>query len=98
MEAIKNSYEAIVVFSLTLGDEKIHELIDRFKDLIEKNGTLNKVDQWGKRTLAYLINKESDGYYVLFDFESQAEFPEEFERVLKITDGILRFLTVKKEN
>ena len=98
MEAIKNSYEAIVVFSLTLGDEKIHELIDKFKDLIEKNGTLNKVDQWGKRTLAYLINKESDGYYVLFDFESQAEFPAEFERVLKITDGILRFLTVKKEN
>ncbi len=98
MENIKNSYEAVVVFSLTLGDEKIHELVNKFKELIEKNGTLNKVDEWGKRTLAYLINKESEGYYVLFDFESEAEFPAEFERILKITDGILRFLTVKKEN
>ena len=98
MESRKNSYEGVVVFSLTLGEEKINEIIGKLKDLIEKNGTLKKVDQWGKKTLAYLINKESEGYYVLYNFDASAEFPAEFERILKITDGILRFLVVKDEN
>ena len=98
MENIKNSYEGVVVFSLTAGDAKIKENIEKFKELIEKNGTLNKIDDWGKKELAYLINKESEGYYVLFDFDSEPNFPAEFERILRITDGILRFLVVKKEN
>lgn len=98
METIKNSYECVVVFSLTAGDTKIKENIDKFKELIENNGTLNKIDDWGKKELAYLINKESEGHYVLFDFDSEPKFPAEFERILRITDGVLRFLVVKKEN
>lgn len=98
MENIKNSYEGVIVFSLTAGDAKIKENIEKFKELIEKNGTLNKIDDWGKKELAYHINKESEGYYVLFDFDSEPSFPAEFERILRITDGILRFLVVKKEN
>ncbi len=98
MENKNNSYESVVVFSLTLGEEKISEIIDKLKELIEKNGTLKRVDQWGKKQLAYKINKESEGYYVLFNFSASSAFPAEFERILKITDGILRFLVVKDEN
>lgn len=98
METIKNSYESVVVFSLTAGDTKIKENINKFKELIENNGTLNKIDDWGKKEFAYLINKEPEGYYVLFDFKAEPKFPAEFERILRITDGILRFLVVKKES
>ena len=65
--------------------------------LIEQNGELESVDEWGKRKLAYLINKESEGYYVLFDFESEAEFPAELDRIYKITEGVMRSMIIKKE-
>ena len=58
--------------------------------------TLESVDEWGKRRLAYLINDEAEGYYVLYNFESAPEFPAELERIARITDGILRSLVVKK--
>ena len=94
--AVKANYEAVMIFSLKLGEEGIQSLIEKFKSLIEKHATLQNVDEWGKRKLAYLINKESDGYYVLMDFESEAEFPAELDRVFKITDGVLRSMIVKK--
>lgn len=58
---------------------------------------MKNVDEWGKRKLAYLINKESEGYYVLFDFESEAEFPAELDRIYKITEGVMRSMIIKKE-
>ena len=70
--------------------------VEKFKALIEKSGTLESVDEWGKRRLAYLINDEAEGYYVLYNFESAPEFPAELERIARITDGILRSLVVKK--
>lgn len=92
-------YEAIVVLSVNnKTDEDVQSLVEKFKALIEKNGTLESVDEWGKRKLAYLINKESEGYYVLFDFESTAEFPAELDRIYKITDGVMRSLIIKKED
>ncbi len=94
--AVKANYETVMIFSLKLGEEGIQSLIEKFKSLIEKHATLQNVDEWGKRKLAYLINKESDGYYVLMDFESEAEFPAELDRVFKITDGVLRSMIVKK--
>ena len=60
--------------------------------------TVMIVSEWGKRKLAYLINKESEGYYVLFDFESTAEFPTELDRIFKITEGVMRSLIIKKED
>ena len=69
---------------------------EKFKALIEKHATLQSVDEWGKRKLAYLINKESEGYYVLMNFESEAEFPAELDRILGITDGILRRLIITR--
>ncbi len=98
MSTIKNSYEAVLIISTKLSDEKIEELVKKFQDLIEKNSTLDGVDIWGKRRLAYLINKESEGYYVLFNFTSTTEFPAELDRICKITDGILRSLIIKKES
>ena len=83
-----SKYEAIVVFSVKNGDD--------VSALIEKSGTLESVDEWGKRRLAYLINDEAEGYYVLYNFESAPEFPAELERIARITDGILRSLVVKK--
>ena len=95
--AVIGSYESVVVFSTKLGDDAIAQLIEKFKALIEKHATLESVDEWGKRRLAYLINKESEGYYVLFNFKSTAEFPTELDRRYKITDGVLRSLIVKKD-
>lgn len=95
--AVINSYEAVIVISLKLGEEAVNETVKKFKELIEKNATVEKVDEWGKRRLAYPINKETDAYYVLFDFKSGAEFPTELDRITKITDGVLRSMIIKKE-
>ena len=95
--AVTANYETVMIFSLKQGEEGIQALVEKFKALIEKHATLQNVDEWGKRRLAYLINKESEGYYVLMNFESEAEFPAELDRVFKITDGVLRSMIIKKD-
>ena len=94
--ALKANYETVMVISMKQGEEGIQALIEKFKALIEKNATLQSVDEWGRRKLAYLINKESEGYYVLMNFEAEAEFPAELDRIYKITDGIMRSLIIRK--
>ncbi len=96
--AITANYETVMVISMKQGEEGIQALIEKFKALIEKNATLQSVDEWGKRKLAYLINKESEGYYVLMNFESEASFPAELDRIYKITDGIMRSLIIRKDD
>ena len=91
-----SKYETIMVFSLKKGEEAAKELVEKFKALVESNGTLESVDEWGKRKLAYLINYEAEGYYVLYNYEAEPAFPAELDRVAKITDGVLRTLIVKK--
>lgn len=92
-----SKYESIIIFSVDKKtDEEVQALVEKFKALIEKNGTLESVDDWGKRKLAYLINDEAEGYYVLFNFECEPTFPAELERVAGITDGVLRSIVVKK--
>ena len=91
-----NSYEAMMVFSVKNGEEGVPALIEMFKALIEQNGTLDSIDEWGKRKLAYAINDEPEGFYALFNFSAVPEFPEEFYRVAGITDGVLRSLIVRK--
>ena len=95
--AVINSYEAVIVVSLKLGEEAVAETVKKFKGLIEKHGTVESVDEWGKRRLAYPINKETDAYYVLFNFKSEPEFPAELDRITKITDGVIRSMIIKKE-
>ena len=91
-----NKYEAGVIFSVANGEEALNALKDKFNDLIAKNGTIENVDDWGKRRLAYLINDEAEGYYVFTTFTSEAAFPAELERVAGITDGVLRVMVIKK--
>ena len=91
-----NKYEAAMVFSVANGEEATLALKEKFNDLIAKNGAIENVNDWGKRRLAYLINDAAEGYYVFFNFESEANFPAELERVAKITDGVLRTMIIKK--
>lgn len=90
-----SKYEAVLVLSAKNGDEATQSLQEKFKALIEANGTLESVDEWGKRKLAYEIDDETEGHYVIFNFDSEPAFPAEFERVAGITDGVLRTLVVK---
>ena len=87
-------YEAIFIISTKQDEESIKASVEKFSTLISENGTLTSVDEWGNRKLAYLINKEAEGYYVLFTFESEAAFPAELDRVSKITDGVLRSMII----
>ena len=89
-------YEPMIVFSVVSGEEATNALGEKFKALISENGTIESVDDWGKRRLAYPINDEVEGYYVLVNFDSTATFPAEFERVAKITDGVLRTMVIAK--
>lgn len=90
-------YETMLVTSPTLDEEASAALIGKFKSLIEANGTIDSVDEWGKRRLAYPINDEVEGVYTVIQFTSEPSFPAELERVYKITDGVLRFLTTAVE-
>ncbi len=90
-------YETMLVVSTAADEEATAALVAKFKALIEANGTIENVEDWGKRKLAYPINDETEGYYVVTTFESAPEFPAELDRVYRITDGVLRSLTVVKE-
>ena len=90
-------YEAVIVFSLKNGEDAVKALVTKFSDLIKEHAELIDIDEWGKRKLAYDINYESEGYYVVYHFDSKPEFPDEFERVINITDGILRSLVVLRK-
>ena len=96
MPTVKGSYEAVFIFSLTLGEEGVAEIKEKLS-LIEQNAEIGEIDEWGKRRLAYLINDEADGFYVLYNFVSGPEFPAELDRVSKITDGVLRSMIIRKE-
>ena len=91
-----NNYEAMVVYSLKNGEEGLGQLKERIQALIEQNGTVAEVKEWGKRFLKYPINKETEGYYVLYLFSAAPEFPAEFQRVAGITDGVLRSLVIRQ--
>ena len=91
-----NKYEAAMVFSVANGDEATKALVEKFNTLIADNGTIENVDDWGKRKLAYLIEDETEGYYVFTTFTAGPEFPAELERVAGITDGGLRAMGIKK--
>ena len=96
--ALTANYECVMIVSMKKGEEAIQSVVERFKTLIEQNATLKNVDEWGKRKLAYLINKESEGYYVLFDFECTAEFPAELDRKFRINEDVMRSMIIRKED
>ena len=97
MAKVSANYESVVVISTTLGEDGIKAMVEKISSLISQNGTLDSVNEWGKRRLAYPINDETEGYYVLFNFTSVPSFPAELDRIYKITEGLLRTLIVAKD-
>jgi len=90
-----NKYESIFVLSALMEDEKIQEIITKVKTLIETSAQLEKVDEWGKKRLAYEIDDQKEGYYTLVQFSAAPEFPTELERIYKITEGVLKYLIIR---
>ncbi len=97
MANLKASYETVFVLSSKLTEEATAEMVKKFTDLIAANGTIDSIDEWGKRRLAYEIDYEQEGYYVLVNFTSAPDFPAELDRIFRITEGVIRSLIVAKE-
>ena len=97
MAKITGKYEVLYIINPTLGEESINALVEKFKAMVEAEGTLSNIDEWGKRRLAYEIDDKTEGYYVLMNMETKPEFPAELERVMKITEGVMRVLTTVVE-
>lgn len=94
MAKVTGKYETLFIVNPTLGEEDAAAVADKFKSLVEANGTIDKVEDWGKRRLAYPINDLNEGYYTLVQFTSAPSFPAELDRVYKITDGVMRSIIV----
>lgn len=92
-----NHYETVIIVSTRLGDEGQKALVEKFKERISRHGTVESVDEWGKRRLAYPIEKETEGYYTLINFECTPDFTAELDRRYGITDGLLRSIIIKKD-
>ena len=97
MAKITAKYEVLYIIDATIGEEATAALVEKFKAMVEAEGTLTNIDEWGKRRLAYEINDMTEGYYVLMNMETKPEFPAELERVMKITEGVMRVLTTVVE-
>ena len=98
MAKTSEKYEVMYILNPNLTEEETAALVEKFKVLIEQNGTVDEIEEMGKRKLAYEINYISEGYYVLMKFTSGPEFPAELDRVLGITDGIMRrLITMRAE-
>ena len=98
MAKTTEKYEVLYVLNPNLTEEETQAIVEKFKTLIEQNGTVDEMEEWGKRKLAYEINYLTEGYYVLVKFTSGPELPAELDRILGITDGVIRSLvTVRYE-
>lgn len=98
MAKFSEKYETMVVYSVKNGEEQVTALKDKLSAFIGNGAELLNINEWGKRRLAYQINYETDGYYVLYSFDCKPDFPDKLERMLGITEGILRFLTVVRND
>ena len=98
MEKIIGKYETIFVINPEYSEEATKALIEKFTGIITTNGgTIDSIDEWGKRKLAYPIEDLTEGYYVLVNFAAEKSVPAELDRVYNITDGILRSIIVALE-
>lgn len=91
-------YEALYILAPNLNEEEIKANVEKFKGIVENGGgVVENIDEWGKRKLAYEINHINEGYYVLMNFSANTELPKELDRVLRISDGVVRHLVVNLE-
>ena len=93
-----NKYELVVVVNAVIEDDARATVIEKAKDLITRfGGTISGVDEWGKKRLAYEIQKMKEAYYYFIHFESDAETPSEIEQRIRIMDNVIRFLCVRQD-
>lgn len=91
------NYECIVIFRPDIEEEKRTAGLEKFKSIIATDGEVVSVDTWGTKRLAYEIMKFKEGFYYLINFKSSTELPKELERNFKISDDVIRFMVVNKE-
>ena len=96
MAKVSEKYELMYIIDHSIGEENVASIVEKFKTLIETNGTIDEMEEMGKRKLAYEINYISEGYYVLVKFTSAPDFPAELDRILGITEGVMRSMIVCK--
>lgn len=92
-----NKYDSVVIINPTVDEEGMKALISRYTDLINNDGKVESVDELGKRELAYSVKKFDEGFYTVFHFEANPSLITELERNFRITDEIIKFMTIKKD-
>ena len=92
-----NKYESVIIINPNLEAESIKALTNKFSDLINTDGNVDSVEELGNKKLAYEINKNKEGYYIVFKFEANPKLITELERVYRITDEVIKFIVVKEE-
>lgn len=97
MAKINANYEAVYILNPSLNEEQIAVLVEKFKKVVEANGTVSEVAEWGKRRLAYPINDLMEGVYFLMTFTAAAAIPAELDRIFRITDGVMRSMIICKD-
>ena len=97
MEKVNNSYESMFVVSLANGEEAAKATVNKFTGLIAANAEVIRIDEWGKRRLAYPIEDMNEGYYTVVTFKNDGEFPTELQRLMNIDETVIRSMTIKLE-
>lgn len=92
-----NKYETVYIISPILDEEQTKGIVEKFNNLVSQYGELEKVEEWGRKKLAYEVQDQKEGYYVLLLFSANPDFPLELERNFKITEGVLKYLVLRKD-
>ena len=98
MAKTTEKYEVLYVLNPNLTEEETQAIVEKFKTLIEQNGTVDEMEEWGKRKLAYEINDLTDGDYTLINFHADPTQIAELDRVLRITDAVVRHMIVSRDD
>ena len=97
MAKITATYEAMYILNPSLSEEALAAIVAKFTTLVETDGTITEVAEWGRRRLAYSINDMMEGYYVLMTFTASATLPRELDRIFRITEGVMRSMIICKD-
>ena len=92
-----NKYESIIIINPSVDEARVNELSQKFADMINNDGKVEKTDLVGKKKLAYPVKKNSEGYYVVLYFTANPAIISELERNYRITDDVIKFMTIKVE-
>lgn len=92
-----NKYESVIIINPNLEEDAIKSVIKKFEDLINTDGKVETIDEIGKKRLAYEIKKNNEGYYIVYNFEAKPELIEELERNYRISDEVIKFIVIRKD-